>query len=672
MYRVGVDVGGTFTDIVALDEESGHFFGAKVLTTRDVSQGFMHAIGLFCQQTNSHMSDMHQLYHGTTVATNALLERTGARVGLLTTQGFRDVYLIGRMRRERIYDLFYHREPKLLPRQRIREVEERLSGTGEEIQPVNRPQVESIIEAWRGEGIEAIAVCFLNAYTNDRHEQEVGAMIQAGWPDVALSLSSRVAPEYREYERTCTTVVDAYLKPRLTRYLSQLTTALHAQGFNHPLWIMKSNGGVASSEYLVRSPVDTLLSGPVAGVVGGTFLGQTLGWNNLVTFDMGGTSTDVGLIVHGEPLRNLTLELAGHPILTGAVDIHTVGSGGGSIASLGPGKLLQVGPASAGSDPGPACYGKGAEPTVTDANLLLRYIGRRGGLGDQITLDAVRAEQAMARLATQLGLSTIDTAAGIIRVVDTDMSGAIRRMTIERGYDPRDFTLVAFGGAGPLHAGNISRNLGIRRVVIPPFPGTFSAFGLLVTDVKHDYVVTCLAHLWEAKAGDHITTAFAQLQEKARQELGDLGGYLPVLSGDMCYAGQGFSLDVPLAPDILTDPSTMVQRFVECHRRSFGYVEEENEMVELQNLRLRVLEKIKRVTPTYQRSRTPHAAPERRRIYLEGRWQEILVYQKWRLALEQRLAGPAIIELSNSTLVLPSGHIAWRDGSGSMILEAQA
>ncbi len=671
MYRVGIDVGGTFTDIVALEEETGNFFGAKVLTTREVAEGFMQAIALFCQHTGCRITEISHLYHGTTVATNALLERKGAQVGLLTTQGFRDVYIIGRMRRERIYDLFYQREPKLLPRRRIREIPERIAGTGEVIQPVNTLQGETIIDEWKREGIEAIALCFLNAYRNDQHEKEVGALIQKKWPEVALSLSSQVAPEYREYERTCTTVVDAYLKPRIGYYLSQLSTALSKQGFQQRFWIMKSNGGVASPHYIQQTPVDTLLSGPVAGVIGGVFLGELLGWKNLVTFDMGGTSTDVGLIVDGEPIRSLTLELAGHPILTGAVDIYTVGSGGGSIATLGAGKLLQVGPASAGADPGPACYGKGSDPTVTDANLLLGRIGTRGGLGDQIKLDPLRAEQALSPLATQLELPLIETAEGIIQVVDTDMSGAIRRMTIERGYDPRDFTLVAFGGAGPLHAGSIARHLGIRRVVIPPFPGTFSAFGLLVTDVKHDYVVTCLTNLWEARALDQIRNAFLQLQEKAQAELGELTGYLPLLSGDMCYEGQGFVLDVPLIPNDLGNPQVMIQKFVERHRVAFGYIEEENEMVELRNLRLRLLEKMPRIIPQYPETSIPDSTPEKRSIFLEGHWQEVFVYQKWGLRVEQRVAGPAIIELGNSTLILHPGQIAWRDRIGNTIMEVE-
>jgi N-methylhydantoinase A len=653
--RLGVDVGGTFTDLVALVE--GGLITAKVPTTPpNQALGVVAALELV-QPT---VGAVASLAHGSTVATNALLERRGARTALVTTDGFRDVIEIGRQNRPSLYELTRDRPPALVPRELRFTVRERMGRDGVLI-PLDEESVRAVVDACREAEVEAVAVCLLFGFLHPEHEQKVGTALREALPGLQISLSSEVLPEFREYERCSTTVANSYLTPRLAAYLERLADEVEALGLPSPL-VMQSSGGAAEIEAAAARAASCLLSGPAGGVVGAAWVAGLSGFQDLLTFDMGGTSTDVASVLGGEVQTTTESVVAGVPVKLPMVDVHTVSAGGGSIAWVDAGGALRVGPGSAGADPGPAAYGRGGkEPTVTDANLYLGYLPDGAELGGEVRLDRDLAEAALGRVGAQLGLDSEETACGIIRVADAEMIRALRVISIERGLDPRELTLVAFGGAGGLHACSLAEELGIGRILVPRAAGVLSALGLAISDVRRDQVSPLLAELGTADRAD-IEARFAGLEANARGQLADDAGLRLARLADLRYQGQSFELTVEAGK-----LAELPDRFHAEHERRYGY-RMEDEAVELVNLRLVA------TVPTGKPDLSEAAPrrggnPSRRRARLDDGWEEVDVYERAALGVGSRLDGPAVVEFAESTLLVRSGWRASVDEIGTLSLE---
>jgi N-methylhydantoinase A len=653
--RLGVDVGGTFTDLVALVD--GGLITAKVPTTpRNQAHGVVAALGIVQPAVGAVAS----LAHGSTVATNALLERRGARTALVTTEGFRDVIEIGRQNRPALYDLTRDRPPALVPRELRFTVRERMGRDGV-LLPLDDESVRAAVDACREAEVEAVAVCLLFGFLHPEHEQRVGEALREALPDLQISLSSEVLPELREYERCSTTVANSYLTPRLAAYLERLADEVEALGLPSPL-VMQSSGGAAEIETAAARAASCLLSGPAGGVVGAAWVAGLSGFQDLLTFDMGGTSTDVASVLGGTVQTTTESVVAGVPVKLPMVDVHTVSAGGGSIAWVDAGGALRVGPRSAGADPGPAAYGRGGEePTVTDANLYLGYLPDGAELGGEVRLDRGQAEAALGRVGAQVGLGSEETARGIIRVADAEMIRALRVISIERGLDPRELTLVAFGGAGGLHACALAEELGIGRILVPRAAGVLSALGLAISDVRRDQVSPLLAELGTADRAD-IEARFAELEADARGQLADDARLSLARLADLRYRGQSFELTVD-AEDLERLPA----RFSAEHERRYGY-RMEDEVVELVNLRL--VATVPRDKPDLSEAAPgQRGSPSRRRARLDDGWQEIDVHERATLGAGSELQGPAVVEFAESTLLLRPGWRATVDGIGTLNLE---
>ncbi|MFO1025237.1 MAG: hydantoinase/oxoprolinase family protein [Acetobacteraceae bacterium] len=553
-WRIGVDSGGTFTDVCLFDDATGAVVVWKVPSTPDdPSRGIAGGVGEGVEQVGATPADVGYFGHGTTVATNALIQHRGARTGLITTDGFRDLLEIGRQKRPDLYDLQVDKPPTLVSRDLRLEVPERLHHDGRVETPLDRVALRSAVDRLRAAGVEAVAVCFLYGFVDPTHEEEAAALLAEALPDAFLSIAHRVAPEFREFERLSTAVVNAYLGPVMQRYIQRLARRLSELGMAAAPHLTQSNGGVISFEQAAMLPVRTVLSGPSTGVVGAAEVGRQSGFTDLITFDMGGTSTDVALLEGGVCRLSGEATVHGYPIKAPMLDIHTVGAGGGSIAYVDSGGLLKVGPQSAGADPGPACYGRGSEAaTVTDANVVLGTLNGEFLLGGRMQIRRDLSLAAVGRLAEQLGLDAMQTAQGIISVVTANMARAIRVISVQRGYDPRDYTLVAFGGAGPLHAARLAHELEISRVLVPVSPGILCAMGLLLTDLRTDFALTRLTLLSDA-AAPVLAEAFATLEARALAwfEAEDIApaNRRIVRTVDMRYAGQNYELPIP-CPDL--------------------------------------------------------------------------------------------------------------------------
>ena len=684
--RIGIDVGGTFTDIVLVDDASGRIWMTKTLTTRkSLADGVLTGVEKALALASRSGRALEYLVHGTTIGTNALIERTGARTGLLTTEGFRDVLEIGRIQRPRegLYDLFVDNPPPLVPRVLRREVRERVDSRGAVITPLDETGARDAIQLLRGEQVESLAVSFLFSFLNPAHERRLRELCLALCPEISLSLSSEVAPEFREYERTSTTVLNAYLQPVVERYLAALLGRLRGSYGPVDLRIMQANGGTIAAEEARRAAVKTVNSGPAGGVIGAASVGRLTGDNKLITVDMGGTSFDIGVIEAGVPTATSEGKFAGYPVKIPIIDIDTIGAGGGSIAWVDNGGVLNVGPRSAGADPGPAAYGlEGTEPTVTDANLVLGRIDPAYFLGGEMPLDPELARRAiLARAAGPMGLSLEDAAVGIIRIVNANMVKGIRTKTIERGYDVREFTLIAFGGAGPLHAADLARELGIHRVIIPRYPAALSAFGLLVSDTRHDYVRT-IARRQSELHPDHLRAAFAELEEIGRAQL--RAERVPPArqrfewSADLRYEGQSYELNTPVERGVRMGKSVtarIVSRFGRLHEKVYAYSSADEE-VEFINVRVTAIGRVPAVRLVRGRSRD--ASPTRalkgkRRVYFEREgFVSTPVYERDRLAQGQRLRGPVLIEESASVTVVPAASVASVDPYGNLIMTVRS
>ena len=585
--RIGIDVGGTFTDVTVFDEEQGEVIVRKYSSNPVEPVRVMEAITQ--DLVDAHGADAVSLVlHGSTVALNTMLQDKGVRVGLLTTRGFRDVYEIGRQwRGEDVFNIFPPAPKMLLTRDLIHEIGERLDARGDVIEPLTMADVERAVRKLVADGVEAIAVCFLFAYANPAHEQEAAAIIRKIAPQLYVSLSSEVNPEWREYERTASTVANAYIGPPVSRYLHELE-ALSNRRFPHSrALMMKSDGGAASASMLSRTPIQTVMSGPVAGVIGSRHLGDVKSIQNLISFDVGGTSSDMA-VIPGQPLFKSMVTVARHPLRTHTVDIETIGAGGGSIASVQLGGVLKVGPQSAGAHPGPACYGRGGvEPTLTDALVVLGHLNPAELLAGAMPISASKAHDAVnARIARPLGIATVEAAWGILTVLATNVMVAMRTITVERGYDPREFTLVAFGGMGPTIAGRIATELGIGHILVPRDPGAFSAYGMLVTDVHQVRNFTRITPLDQVSAED-LDVVFRTMEEAALADLMKekfARDQLRTLrSAGMRYRGQSYEVSVPVsALRDADDIAALARRFHEAHHRRYGHMAE-TEAVEIVN-----------------------------------------------------------------------------------------
>jgi N-methylhydantoinase A len=646
--RLGVDVGGTFTDLVALVD--GRLVTGKVPSTpRDQSEGVMNSLEA------AGVEEAEAFAHGMTVATNALLERRGARTGLVTTAGFRDVIEIGRQDRPALYALAERRPEPLVPRELRFCVRERMGPDGE-IEALDDDSVREAIDALREAEVEAVAVCLLFAFLHPEHERAAGEAIREALPDVHVSLSCEVLPEFREYERFSTTVADAYLGPRLRSYLEQLGSRASDAGVPEPL-VMQSSGGVIELEAAAANAAACVLSGPAGGVVGAAHVARAGGFEDVLTFDMGGTSTDVAPVVGGEPQTSTESVVAGVPIKLPMVDVHTVSAGGGSIAWADAGGALRVGPRSAGAVPGPAAYGKGGEePTVTDANLLCGLLADGAELGGEVTLDSSAAEKALEALGDELGLDALETALGVIRVANAEMGRALRVISVERGLDPRDFALVAFGGAGGMHACALAEELGMTRVLMPRAGGVLSALGLAMSDVRRDYVRPLLCSLDEL---ERLDEPFAEMEKAAREDLED-----PELRrlADLRYRRQSFELTVDAG-----DPDELAERFHAAHDQRYGY-RMDDEPVEVVNARVIATVPVDRPELSEDEA-SGEADAGTRKVNFDGDWVEAKVFDRADMGCGSRVEGPAIVEFAEATCAVRPGWSGAVDEVGTLVLE---
>ncbi|ELY37939.1 hydantoinase/oxoprolinase family protein [Halalkalicoccus jeotgali] len=649
--HIGVDVGGTFTDVALYTDED--LTTAKVPSTEDQSVGVMAGIEKACEEAGIDPDEIAAFSHAMTVSVNALLERDGAKTALVTTEGFRDVLEIGRQARPDLYDLDAEKPAALVPRKRRYELDERATPEGIE-RAIDEGEVREL--ARELDGVESVAVCLLHAYAHDDNERRVAELLREAL-DVPVSTSSEVLAEFREFERSSTTAVDAYVTPAINSYVGRLAERAAEAGVPVPR-IMQSNGGTAEADTVREHAVTTVLSGPAAGVVGaGATVPEEGG---LVTFDMGGTSSDVSLVRDGEIERTTDAEIDGIPIGTPMVDVNTVGAGGGSIAWVDPGGALRVGPRSAGAEPGPACYGKGGErATVTDANVVLGYIGPETALGGEMTLDVEAAHDVLEDLAEEAGLeNALEAARGVYRVANANMARAVRAVTVERGYDPRGFGLVAFGGAGPMHAVSLAESLDIERVVVPRPAGVLSAFGLLAADEKHDAVRTYRAPLEEADSGA-VESVYADLEERVREETAT-GEPAIERAADLRYVGQSFEITVPLSE---FDPAALEERFHAAHNQAYGY--RMDEAVELVNLRATATVPREAPPVSYEGGGDP-VVGTREAYFPGGGRHEATIYDRDRLAPGERVAGPAVLEQAESTTVLPPEWVGTVETDGTL------
>ena len=668
--RIGIDVGGTFTDVTGFDEDK-----REVCLIRKYSSNPGDPMSVMREIADDLLRDygsdgVSMILHGSTAALNCMLEDKGVRLGLITTDGFRDVYEIGRQwRGDDVFNLYAPAPKMLTTRDLIHEARGRLNYRGEVVEPLNRADIEDAVRALVAAKVEAIAVCFLFSYTNPAHEREAAEIIRAIAPEVYVSLSCDVNPEWREYERTASTVANAYIGPPVSRYLHGLEDLVRARFPACRTLMMKSDGGAASAAMLTRAPVQTVMSGPVAGVIGTRFLGDLKGIENLITFDTGGTSSDMA-VLPGRPQYKTEVSVGRHPLRTQTVDIDTIGAGGGSIASVELGGVLKVGPQSAGARPGPACYDRGGTlPTLTDALVVLGHLSSRSLLEGSMALAADKAHEALRlHVADPLGMSIEDAAWGVLTVLATNCVSAMRTITVERGYDPREFTLAAFGGMGPTITGMMAPELGIERILAPPNPGAFSAWGMLVTDVHQERSLTRVTAL-DSSTPEAIEAVFREMEAAAIQDLA-AESFPPerrktLRAAGMRYRGQSYEVNVDV-PAIASreDLDGLGERFHEAHLRRYGH-KATSEVIEIVNYKVTGVGVIPKpeLTPLPETSGSlPEPLETRRAFFGPAGFFDTPVYRRSDLAPGARLVGPAIVQEQTSTIVLYPGQNGKVDG----------
>jgi N-methylhydantoinase A len=694
-FRLGIDVGGTFTDATLINEKTGNISTFKVSSTpSDPSAGFLEAVHRAIHQDDVDVSEIDYVIHGTTVATNAIIEGKTARTGFITTEGFRDMLEIARQTRPSLYDLQFEKPPPLVPRYLCAGVPERLDGNGKVLVPLDESELRRHLEEFRREGVESVAVCFLHAYANAIHEQRAGELLGEVFPEAAVSLSSQVAPEFREYLRASTTVINACVRPIVARYLESIEARLRQEHVEAELLVMQSSGGVYSFGAASEKPVFMVESGPAAGVISAAYIGDVLGHKNIISFDMGGTTAKTGLVRDGTPSVARNYEVgstaqagagasrgSGYPIHTPVIDLVEIGAGGGSVGWVDSGGILRVGPQSAGADPGPVCYGWGGEqPTVTDANLVLGRLNPDYFLGGEIRLDVEAARDAIAvHCAEPLKMDIVEAAHGIVEIANAAMTNALRLVSVQRGYDPRNFVLVAFGGAGPTHANRLAAEIEIPITVIPFSPGTTSAMGLLVTDLKHEYATTLIQNIDELDL-DAVRTAYGKLKAQGLAALEREGVKAEDMNflrqADLRYVGQSYELTLALTDDVIGSETVtnVVEQFHREHDRAYGF-NATSEKVEFVSLRLTAQGKIAK--PRLRRLKQKGADPSRaqketRNVYFgeSGGFVESPIYDRYALGADARITGPAIIEEIDSTTVIHPGFKGDVDAYGNVMLTA--
>lgn len=682
MISIAVDIGGTFTDVVAADSESGRYYTAKVPSTPQrlvdgVREGALRALG----QAGAQSAAVDRFLHGTTVGTNAVLERKGAVTAVLATEGFEDVLEIGRLKRTRLYDVFMDVETPtfLAPRRRRRGIRERVLADGSVDLPLDEEQArEAIRELVDEQGVRAFAVCLLFSFRRPEHERRLAELVHEFDQSLGVSLSSEVDPMFREYERTVVTAFDAYVRPVIERYVVELAGELEAIGVDAPVQIMQSRGGITSAALVSERPVSVLLSGPAAGVIGGRFAGERSGFGNLITIDIGGTSADISLVAAGKPLISTEGRIDRYPLRVPMVDVNTIGAGGGSLAWIDEGGGFRVGPQSAGAEPGPAAYGRGGtEPTVTDASIVLGYLNPGYFAGGTMALDVEAAHAAVRRFGERLGLGVTEAAAGIHRVINSKMADEIRLVSIRRGYDPRQFALVLLGGAGPVHGGRLAAELAIPTLVVPPVPGVLSALGLLVAKVEHDAAET-VALGTEVATPAALEATYERLHDRVSMKMAadraPLDELVTTRFADMRYIGQGYTLDVAV-PLELSEAAIagVVDEFHRTHERIYAHAHP-GALVEFVNLRL--VQEWGLPQPELQATGGGQAAacPTSRSTYFEelGGYVETAVHRRDSLVVGVELAGPAIVEQADTTLVVYPGQRAVLDEAGNLLVSVPA
>lgn len=676
-WRVGVDIGGTFTDFCLLDDRTGRLFVWKVPSTpEDPSKAVVQGLQEFLARQGITGREISHLGHGTTVSTNAVLQHRGARTGLITTRGFKDLLMLARQKRPHLYDLQADKPVELVARRLAFEARERVLYTGEVHTPLVEEDVREAAAALRGEGVEAVAVCFLHSYANPEHESTTLRILQTEFPEAYLSVSHQVISEFREFERLSTTVMNAYVGPIMRRYLENLADKIRAVGVEATPFICAANGGVMSIPTATQRPVTTVGSGPAAGVIGATYLGQLIGRQNLITLDIGGTSTDVCLIREGRPEQTGLATVRGYPVRGMVIDVHSIGAGGGSVAWIDSGGLLKVGPESAGAVPGPACYGLGGtRPTVTDAHVVLQRLVPGSLLAGRLSVDAKAAERAVDSITGSLAVNTTAAALGILRVLESNVVRAVRVISTERGYDPREFSLVAFGGAGPLHAASVAAELGIRTVLVPYSPGILCAIGLLTADVRRDFSMTYLRQTSEVSSSQ-VRDQLERLQQEAfawlSQEGLDRSRMELRCLADMRYVGQNYEITVPIDLKELDGDALapILVRFYAEHEKLYGHAAE-GELTQFVALRVSAQGKVPKPSFREGEARAKTASTRTRRVYFTGKSEalETTVLARDSLDPGRVVSGPAIIEQYDSTTVIPPGWRASVDEFRNLILE---
>ena len=676
MYRIGIDVGGTFTDFTLVNEQTGGVAFHKVPSTpHDPSEAIERGIAELLFDHQIQPGEVGHIGHGTTVATNLIIERKGAPCGLITTRGFRDVLELARQTRPHLYDYTVVKPPPLVPRMWREEVSERLLADGSVREPLDEGDVRRAALALRDAGVESVAICFLHSYRNPSHERRACDIVREVMPDVYVSVSSEVLPEFREYERLSTTAMNASIGPRMQLYLRRFLDRVAQMGIKVEPLTIHSNGGLMSVETVRSFPVRTCLSGPAAGVVGAAEVGRVAGFRNLVTFDVGGTSTDVSLIVDGQPVFTSNRTVAGYPVKTPMIDIHVIGAGGGSIAWLDEVGSLKVGPHSAGAVPGPVGYGRGGtEPTITDAQITLHRLNPVALLKGAMPVDESLARRTLTEgIAAPLGLAAEAAADGIVRIANANMSRAIRSVSTERGYDLSEFALFAFGGAGPLHAMDVARECGIPVVVVPREPGTMCARGMLLTDISFDFVESEIAPVDQA-SWVRVCARLSGLRVQAQDWLGREGvapgqcRYVAMI--DARYVGQNFEVQVPIAVLAAPDLAEFESSFHQAHLREYGY-NVPDRTIEIINCRVRAIGQVVRAEQPKIPEATAVAAPVSRRSVCFGAadgWVESAIYDRDTLGAGVEIQGPVVIEEMSSTTVIAPRQSVRVDDFGNLIV----
>ena len=686
MKTIGVDVGGTFTDLIYLDTDTGDLGIHKVATTPDdPSVAVMDGIKTLCNLNNVTPDAIDQVFHGTTTATNAVLEGKGSRAGMITNEGFRDVLHIGRHQRVEHYSIMQElpwQNRPLIERRYRKTVGGRLTPpTGEELEPLDENGVRTAARALLTDGVDAVAICFLFSYLNPEHELRAKAIVEEEMPDAFVTTSASVSPQFREFERFTTAALATFVGPKVGSYIADLSAAVAGLGVKGDLRIMASNGGVATPRMVSENPALTLMSGLAAGVLGGGWIGAQCGRERLITFDIGGTSADIGIAVGGAFAETdaRSTSIAGFPLLTPMLDIHTIGAGGGSIAHVDKGGAFRVGPQSAGAVPGPAAYGKGGtQPTVTDANLVLGRLEPGDFLGGDMRRNVDAANKVIGDLANELSMNAMEAAEGALTILNANMANAIRSRTVQKGIDPRGFALVAMGGAGPMHGAEVAAMLDIAEVLVPPYPGISSAMGLLTADLKYDAIRTQF-QLSSSVDLHRINADFAKMEADLTARFAEdriaKDQITFTRSGDLRYVGQGYELKVPIGDGDLDDAALAAiwERFHDIHAAEYGHAFEANP-IEVVNLRVTAISeqhKLDQLPPVASGSLQGALLGTRPSVFrANGQLQEFdtAVYQRDRLPVAQQFAGPAILLQKDSTTLVPPGATASVHPSGSIII----